>query len=104
MLKLGVLGSGSGTNMQAILDAIGEGNLDAEITCVIADVEGATILDRAQKRDIPAFFVDGAPFRTKLDGEAQARVIQILKEFKKTEMGITKKSKAILRHNPLLKK
>lgn len=80
MLKLGVLGSGSGTNMQAILDAIDAGNLDAEIACVITDVDGATILDRAKKRGIPAHFVDAAPFRTKLDGDAQARVVEILRE------------------------
>ncbi len=65
--------------MQAILHAIDAGSLDAEIACVITDVEGATILDRAKSRGIPAHFVDGAPFRTKLDGEAEARVVEVLR-------------------------
>ena len=79
MLRMGVLGSGSGTNLQAIFDAIDAGSLEAEVACVIADVEAAVILDRARKRDIPAYFVDGAPFRTKLDGKAEVRVIEILR-------------------------
>ena len=40
-LKIGVLGSGSGTNMQSIQDAIDRGELDAKIVCVVADVPGA---------------------------------------------------------------
>lgn len=78
MTTLGVLGSGSGTNFQAILDAIADGRLDARVGCVISDVEGATILERARAREIPAYYVDGAPYRTKLDGEAEGRVIDLL--------------------------
>ena len=80
MLTLGVLGSGSGTNAQAILDAIEDGRLKARVGCVVSDVENAVILDRARKAGIPAIYVDCAPFKTKLDGEAQSRVIGILKD------------------------
>ena len=45
-LKLGVLGSGSGSNMQSIVDAIEKGELDAEIRIVLADVPEAYILSR----------------------------------------------------------
>ena len=52
-LKLGVLGSGAGSNMQSIVDAIEKGELDAEIKLVLADVADAKILDRARRHNIP---------------------------------------------------
>jgi len=78
-LRLGVLGSGSGSNMQSIQDAIEAGTLDAEIVTVITDVPGARILDRAARHGIPARHVDHAPFKTKLEGKAEDEVIGILK-------------------------
>jgi phosphoribosylglycinamide formyltransferase-1 len=80
MLKLAIFGSGSGTNCQAIIDAIEAGTLHAQITCVLSDVEDAYILERARKHNIPAIHFDCAPFKTKLDGEAEQNVLQILAE------------------------
>ena len=80
MLKLAILGSGSGTNCQAIIDAIEAGTLDAEVRCVVSDVEDARILERARNHNIPALFIDCAPFKTKLDGEAEQRVLKLLEE------------------------
>lgn len=80
MLKLAIFGSGSGTNCQAIIDAIEAGTLDAEIKCILSDVEDAYILKRARKHNIPAVYFDCAPFKTKLDGEAEQRVLKILDE------------------------
>lgn len=80
MLKLAIFGSGSGTNCQAIIDAIEAGTLDAEIRCILSDVEDATILERARKHHIPAIYFDCAPFKTKLDGEAEQNVLRILEE------------------------
>jgi len=74
-LRLGVLGSGSGSNMQSIQDAIDAGTLNARITCVIADVPEARILERAARHNIPACYLDPAPFRTRLDGTAEERYI-----------------------------
>lgn len=79
-LKLAVLGSGSGSNMQSIVDAIEAGTLDAEIVCVLTDVEDAYILERAKKHNLPGRYVSCAPFKTKLDGEAQDEYIRIMKE------------------------
>ena len=79
-MKIGVLGSGSGSNMQAILDAVKAGTLDARVVCVIADVPDAGILERGRRHGIPSFYVDPAPFRTKLDGDAEARYIAVLRE------------------------
>ncbi len=80
MLTLGVLGSGGGTNCQAVLDAIGAGRLDARVGCVVSDVESAYILERARAAGCPAYYVDCAPFKTKLDGEAEARVLALLEK------------------------
>ena len=80
MLKLAIFGSGSGTNCQAIIDAIEAGTLDAEISCVLADSEEAYILERARKHNIPAIYFDCAPFKTKLDGEAEQKVLRTLEE------------------------
>ncbi len=79
-LTLGVLGSGRGSNLQSILDAIAAGHVSARVACVIADYEDAFILERARRAGVPAFHVPGDPFRTKLDGEAQARVIELLQQ------------------------
>lgn len=78
MLKLGIFGSGSGTNCQAIIDAVEDGSLDAEVRCVISDDADAFILERARRHAIPAFYVDCAPFKTKLDGEAERKTLEIL--------------------------
>ena len=78
-LRIGVLGSGSGSNMQSIQDAIEAGTLDAEIAVVISDVPGAGILDRARRHGIPAMYLDPAPFKTKLEGRAEDEVIAALR-------------------------
>ena len=64
-LRLGILGSGSGSNMQAILDAIDAGTLDAEVALVLSDNADAFILERARKRGIAAALIDcrGHPLR-----------------------------------------
>jgi phosphoribosylglycinamide formyltransferase 1 len=78
-LKIAVLGSGSGSNCQSIIDAIAAGTLNARIVCVVADVEGAAILARARRHNIPAHYLSGMPFKTKLEGEAETRYITLLK-------------------------
>ena len=79
-LKLGVLGSGTGSNMQSIVDAVAAGTLDAEIKIVLADVADAKILDRARRHGIPCRYLDCAPWKTKLEGPAEDRCIEILKD------------------------
>ena len=79
-LNLGVLGSGAGSNMQSIVDAIAAGELDAEVKLVLADVPGAKILDRAERHGIPCRYLDCAPWKTKLEGPAEEECIRLLKE------------------------
>ena len=78
-LHLGVLGSGAGSNMQSIVDAIAAGTLDADVRLVLADVPDAKILDRAKAHGIPAQYLDCAPWKTKLEGPAEDRCIDLLK-------------------------
>jgi len=80
MLNLAVFGSGSGSNYQAIAEAIAAGRLDARIACVISDVKEAYILERARKLGHPAIYLDCAPFKTKLDGEAEQRAIDLIQQ------------------------
>lgn len=56
--SLVVLISGSGSNLQAIIDAIDNGELQAEIKAVISNQANATGLQRAEKAGIPTHFVD----------------------------------------------
>jgi len=57
-LRLAVLISGGGTNLQAMIDRSAAGTLNAEIVVVVSDRPGAFGLERAQRADIPAFHVD----------------------------------------------
>jgi phosphoribosylglycinamide formyltransferase-1 len=81
-LNIAVLGSGKGSNMQAIIDAIETGDLNARVVCVISDVENAYILERARKHGIPAHYINPAPFKTKLDGNAEDSYIEMLRGHK----------------------
>jgi len=58
LLKIGVLVSGSGTNLQSILDACARGELPARVVCVISNKADAYGLERAKKAGIPAFHLD----------------------------------------------
>lgn len=68
-LKLGVLASGSGTNLQSIIDACEAGKLDARVCVVVSDREDAKALDRARNHDIPAFSVNRKSFGSKKEFE-----------------------------------
>lgn len=59
-MRIGVLISGSGTNLQTILDACAEGRLSAEVVVVIANHADAYGLTRAEHAGVPAVFLDRA--------------------------------------------
>ena len=59
-LKVGTLISGGGTNLQAIIDACSQGQIDAQIVFTGSDVGGVKGLDRAKKAGIDTFVVDYA--------------------------------------------
>jgi len=64
-LALGVLVSGRGSNLVAILDAIHEGTLDATVKVVLSNKATAAGLERAKERGIQTVFIDPKPFAQK---------------------------------------
>jgi phosphoribosylglycinamide formyltransferase-1 len=74
--RIGVLGSGKGSNFVAIADAIQAGQIPAEIALVLSDVENAGILERAKERGLPAQFIPPGKFRTKLDEDAERAFVE----------------------------
>jgi phosphoribosylglycinamide formyltransferase 1 len=76
-VRLGVMASGSGSNFEAIAQAIASGRLNAEIVVVIYNKPEATVLDRANRLGIPAVLLDHRAYgsREALD-EAIVTVLQ----------------------------
>jgi phosphoribosylglycinamide formyltransferase-1 len=56
-LRIGVLASGGGTNLQAIIDACGRGEIDGEVVVVISDKSDGYALERGRKKGIPAVVI-----------------------------------------------
>lgn len=75
-LKLGIIGSGSGSNMQAIMDAISSGELEAEITLVLSDNPQAFILERAAHAGLSTRVIDCAGYKTKFPESSQLWVAE----------------------------
>ncbi|TDX51823.1 phosphoribosylglycinamide formyltransferase [Orenia marismortui] len=80
MLKVGVLASGRGSNLQSIIDSIKAGVLKAEIKIVITDKAAAKALDRAEKYNIANSYINPKIYENKSDFE-QA-MIDLLEEHK----------------------
>lgn len=57
-IRVGVLASGRGTDLQSIIDASEKGMIDADVVVVISDKKEAYALERAKKHKIPAYFVN----------------------------------------------
>ena len=77
-LRLGILGSGKGSNLVAIADAVAAGTIPAVIAVVLSDVADAGILERARERGLRAEFIAPGKFRTKLDEPAELAYIAAL--------------------------
>jgi phosphoribosylglycinamide formyltransferase-1 len=78
--RIGVLGSGQGSNFAAIAEGCAAGRVPAQIGVVISDVADALILERARERQILARFLPPGKYRTKLDEEAERTYIEGLRE------------------------
>lgn len=77
-LKLGVLISGSGSNLQSIIDHIEDGRLSAKIKIVISNNPDAFGISRAKKHSIPFAVVNSGKFVKREDFDRQ--LVEILKE------------------------
>src|SRR6266568_1340153 len=78
--RLGILGSGKGTNCRAILKNITSGALTAEVRVVISDVFDAPILDIAREFSIPNAYLPPGRFRTLLEPQAEAALVRMLRD------------------------
>jgi len=78
MIKLGVIGSTNGTDLQAILDAIVSGELNAEVSAVLSNQKNAYILERAENHNVPAVFVS---HKGKTREEFDAEMTGVLREY-----------------------
>ncbi|MFH1710536.1 MAG: phosphoribosylglycinamide formyltransferase [bacterium] len=83
MLRIGVLVSGRGSNLQAIIDAIKTEKIKVEIAVVISNVPGAAALERAKEHGIKAVVIDAKEHRDKSSYEAQ-----IIKAFDDNKVGL----------------
>ncbi|RLF38874.1 MAG: phosphoribosylglycinamide formyltransferase [Thermoplasmata archaeon] len=78
-LRVGVLASGRGTDLQSIIDASEKGMIDAEVVVVISDNKNAFALERAKKHGIPSRFIDP---KDKTRREHEEIIDSILREYK----------------------
>jgi len=75
-MRVVILGSGRGSNAEAILQAQAAGRLGrAQVVQIFSDRADAGILALGPRFGVPAAFLDAAPYRTKLDGEAEQHYI-----------------------------
>ena len=76
-LRIGVLASGGGTNLQAIIDRCQEGTISAEIALVLTNKPGAGAIERARKAGIPTACIDHREFTQRQDfDEAMVRALR----------------------------
>ena len=66
MVSIGVLASGRGSNLQAIIDGVGSGFIeDAKVVVVVSDKEDAYALERARKHGIEALYIEPKDYRSR---------------------------------------
>ncbi len=79
-MRVAILGSGRGSNAEALLRAQAEGRLGkARIIGIWSDLPGAGILDLGPRHGVPATHLDPGPFRTKFSPEREAAWAEALK-------------------------
>ena len=78
-VPLGILGSGKGSNCRAIFESIKSGALAAEVRVVISDVFDAPILDIAREFSVPNAYLPPGRFHTRLEPQAEADLLRMLR-------------------------
>jgi len=77
-LRIGVLVSGRGSNLQAIMDGCKKGYIPGDVVCVISDKKDALALERARREEIPAIFLDPRQYPSR--EEYDEKLIETLKK------------------------
>src|SRR6478735_4080588 len=75
--RLAVLVSGSGTNLQAILDATGDGRLAAEVVLVVSNVPHVRALDRAAAASVPTAVLERLPGEARPDYDTRLAALVV---------------------------
>jgi phosphoribosylglycinamide formyltransferase 1 len=78
--RIGVLGSGNGSNGEAIFEACARGKIPGHVVLVLTDVADAFIQERARKRNIEACFIRPSRFKTKLEPELEEEAARMLRD------------------------
>jgi phosphoribosylglycinamide formyltransferase-1 len=73
--RIGVLGSGNGSNCEAILQACATGKIPGQVAIVLSDVADAFILQRARQHGVRAELIGPSRFKTKLEPEVEERAV-----------------------------
>ena len=82
-MRVVILGSGRGSNAEALLLAQQAGKLGrATVVALLSDKPEAGILALGPRFQVPASFVDPAPFKTKLEGEGETRFIEAISSYR----------------------
>ena len=78
MINIGVLASGRGTNLQAIIEAVKEGKIEGRISIVISDNRDAFALKRAKQNNIETEYINFKSFKNREDYDKE--IMECLKE------------------------
>jgi phosphoribosylglycinamide formyltransferase-1 len=79
-INLGVLCSGRGSNLEAILESCEQGRIGGRVVVVISDVADAFALERARRHGVEALYLPPGKFRTKLEPEIEEQYLRALRE------------------------
>lgn len=80
MKNIAVFASGSGSNFQAIMDAINKGELKAELKLLVSDKANAYCIERAENYNIPTYVFSAKDFKSK--AEYEQIIVSKLREMK----------------------
>jgi phosphoribosylglycinamide formyltransferase-1 len=80
VLRLAVLASGGGSNLQAIIDACEGGEIDAQVVLVVSNNSDAGALQRARTHGIPDLHLSSRQFDSQ--EEFDTRLLEVLSEYK----------------------
>ena len=84
MVRIAVLVSGCGTNLQALIDAQGRGEIpDGQIAAVISSSPDAFALERAKRAGIPGYVIDRKAFASN-----QAMTVALTQQLKELDIGL----------------
>jgi phosphoribosylglycinamide formyltransferase 1 len=78
MKRIGILGSGKGSNCRTILESVRAGRLEVDVRVVISDVLDAPILEIAREFKVPNAYLPPGQFRTRLEPEVEMELVQML--------------------------